>query len=131
MIAVCVSVLFRSRVSVSGKDKIGFPDFLFDALRRFSGFSLETCASTTSIASTSSQILLAVLIEIYFSYAVFYDHLYGFAVSYILLCPPPHTHFPELKAYRVNNSRLSNLLSGKNSPRDSNGRELIGIGYIH
>ena len=48
----------------------------------------KICASTISTACTSSLILLAVLIEICFSFAVFYSSLYAFAVSYILQCPP-------------------------------------------
>ena len=36
-----VSVLFRSRFSVFGKNKVGFSDFLLDAVWCFSGFSSE------------------------------------------------------------------------------------------
>ena len=39
--SVAVSVLFRTQFSVFGKNKIGFLDLLFDAVRCFSGFNSE------------------------------------------------------------------------------------------
>ena len=41
LVTISVSVLFRSRFSVFGKNKIGFSDLLFDAVWCFSGFSSE------------------------------------------------------------------------------------------
>ena len=56
-----VSVLFCSQFLVFNKNKIRFSDLLFgDAVRCFSGFPSERRASTTSVACTSSRILLKV-----------------------------------------------------------------------
>ena len=55
-----VSVLFRSRFSVFGKNKIGLLDLLCDAVWCFSGFSSENMRLKISTTYTSSLILLAV-----------------------------------------------------------------------
>ena len=59
--SLTVSVLFCSQFLVFNKNKIRFSDLLFgDAVRCFSGFPSERRASTTSVACTSSRILLKV-----------------------------------------------------------------------
>ena len=56
-----VSLLFRSRFSVLGKNKIEFSGLLFDAVWFFSFFFFsKVSASTTSTAYTLSLVLLAV-----------------------------------------------------------------------
>ena len=86
-----VSLLFRSRFPIFGKNIIGFSGLLFDAIRCFP-VSPRKYASQRSQPRTRLPFCLRfwVLSEICFGFAVFYYFLYGFAVSNILQCTPPY-----------------------------------------
>ena len=71
----------------------------------FSGLFSEMCASTTSTANTSSQILFSVLMEVYFGFAVFFYYLCGFTVTYILQCPPEGRVISRQVEYGTNKER--------------------------
>lgn len=92
-------------LSVFGKIKIGFLNLLFDAVRYFPVYFRKMCASTTSTAHMSSQILFSVLIEVYFGFAVFFYYLCGFTVTYILQCPPEGRVISRQVEYGTNKER--------------------------
>lgn len=95
--------VFHSRFSA--KSKSGFWICYSMRFDIFPVYFRKMCASTTSTAHTSSQILFSVLIEVYFGFAVFFYYLCGFTVTYILQCPPEGRVVSRQVEYGTNKER--------------------------